>query len=1571
MVGIILLFLPFFIFNLFSYSPYNTHQVLTEEIANFYNLTTEGRKISLQEIEWMKKGAEKEDYPPRWVHHFYDPLTGQGWTGKRLGKLTKEDAFQKLKDAGLLPEEPVSSIDWAHNIEKQTSWDEDHTWEYGITAYAMGNYEKAFTTLGHILHLLEDLTVPEHTRDDAHPDIGILKIIFPSLSDGSLYEEWAKEYTLENYNNLNLAKNLLLKNEKPYKVNSLKEAFHNLASFTNKNFFSPDTINDSEFPEPRIEKLKLGYIKINDVPTPYLLNTNDIPILKIVENNNTTTYIIDKIVTRYIWETVTPELLKYGAGLIELFIKEGESLKPDADIEALYIYKRSLTQIGRKIAIWNIHQTSPLTQITRMFNNFDKLAYQSRLLYKNTIGKILDTKNQKSDQLPEILDKIPEVASFNEKISKDITENSLNLIQNSQNIQKQEVKISYENKKQIKEESNIQQKETSQLLQKETETKDNLKNKQTIQESKKEIAKTENKQTNLLKPVKIEENKKEIESLNNKTATTSQKIEKPKTSGGGGGGGGYVGGGSIVQPKDKCKEIADKGDFPKIIINAIKFEGENTKDEFVELYNPNDFDVDLTCFSLVKKTAGEGEGEFSNLVSKSDFTGKIPAKSFFLIVHPSSTYNEIKDLQYSSASYSISKNNVVAILNPKGEIVDLVGFGDNESKIRNSETKPFIFSKLNEDEFIERKNLKDTDNNFEDFWITKRSPYNTKKSKLPHSNFVELKNFAIEYFEIIPQNSKLYIKLKELNIPSSTQIFKNKLTFSTSIPEVSFELSYDNQEKIFIYDFCPNKGNYIAEFKIYDESNEINFVATSTKFEIPEGFCNKNVNYKILFSEILIEGENSYDEFIEIYNPNNFEIDLSGWKIVKKTKSGRETTILSNRTEPKLEGKIKPYGYFLISNSSSSFKDAADLVYNYNNSKALSENNTLVLINPEGKEVDKIGWGDALEFETKATQNPDKNYSLERKKSKNSNLQSLNTTEKDFGNFYDSDNNEFDFILQQNPNPENSNVIKPPKNKPTNFKVETVYSNLNTGGKALSWWFKARKENQIMKFLWNQPGALLSNSSKYSISYIFSTTSDFSNLSEDLIKDYQKTYLDINLPEIKDDGSLVEVQYNICNLKSGYYRFFLEIEDGENKNEVAFYNFFRSPHLFPCPPEKPNVQYTIYEENGRTFLKLFYEDGKDYDFIATDIPLETIYSDNFPKYRVFYIFKLSTNTEDLLGDFKFYEKPDFIGFYPDNFEYDFVERQMIYDLTPFEPGKTYYIGIRTISPYDFFYYGVVNKYFTNEPLSVCKSGNIFDSFHPNVCFLNHNGYPYGGYQNSPWAYVNDFYDPEGHQTPAPTYSTKAREWSAALDLIDLMKAYPHLVSSTTIISIQIPQKQYTPKFLKYVKFYKENNTLYADLKAKEDINRVHLLLFNFQPLKQNDFPWNSGGFYPRARYNKLYPSRLNINYGPDSIWVELGNGCYSLPFGNRTLDAIYTGEIINENCEQGRCNIIYSDKITKIEILKDINYDFDDEVFLMGIFYDVGWSSTCATPSVFCSVFCVEGKAIEIAPFKFGVEYNF
>jgi parallel beta-helix repeat protein len=163
---------------------------------------------------------------------------------------------------------------------------------------------------------------------------------------------------------------------------------------------------------------------------------------------------------------------------------------------------------------------------------------------------------------------------------------------------------------------------------------------------------------------------------------------------------------------------------------------------------------------------------------------------------------------------------------------------------------------------------------------------------------------------------------------------------------------------------------------------------------------------KLLINEIHIESkDNVKDDFVELYNPNDKDVDLTDWYLQRKTKSGAD---FSTYAPAKLfNGKqIKAKGYFLIANASSTFATSADVLTTY----PLSRNNTLVLKTPKRDIVDKVGWGeDAQDYETAPATNPPPDKSIGR-----------------IGG--DTDNNQENFKVQ-NPTPGAENEIKDEEDK--------------------------------------------------------------------------------------------------------------------------------------------------------------------------------------------------------------------------------------------------------------------------------------------------------------------------------------------------------------------------------------------------------------------------------------------------------------------------------------------------------------------------------------------------------------
>ena len=130
----------------------------------------------------------------------------------------------------------------------------------------------------------------------------------------------------------------------------------------------------------------------------------------------------------------------------------------------------------------------------------------------------------------------------------------------------------------------------------------------------------------------------------------------------------------------------------------------------------------------------------------------------------------------------------------------------------------------------------------------------------------------------------------------------------------------------------------------------------------------------ILINQIMVgQNEGAKNEFIELYNPNNFNISLENYNLKKKTKGGTESNLISNRA---FLGVIPAKGYFLI--SSPEFCEQINCDLKYSTSASLTKSNTAILYNPEKEVVDKIGYGEASDFWLKASIEPENNQVLKR-----------------------------------------------------------------------------------------------------------------------------------------------------------------------------------------------------------------------------------------------------------------------------------------------------------------------------------------------------------------------------------------------------------------------------------------------------------------------------------------------------------------------------------------------------------------------------------------------------------------
>lgn len=261
-----------------AYNDTISHPSLTVNIAQVYNQNY-GRKLTNQEINWLKQGSVEEDKAPRWLNHFYNPHTGQGLVTKYL-----------------------SAKRWA----RTQSFLQRYSWQDALDAYVEGDNQKAFLALGHVLHLTEDMTVPAHARLDAHPE-------------GDPYEIWVKDSVGANINF----------SVSPVKIAGLDQYFDDLAFYSHDNFFSKDSIFVNGLKNKAINEFKLP----NGKYRAYILGANNTKLVQVQFSLSEREYKLDEFVHSDYFSLLAPKAVSYGAGLIDLFIREAEAAKKQKEAE--------------------------------------------------------------------------------------------------------------------------------------------------------------------------------------------------------------------------------------------------------------------------------------------------------------------------------------------------------------------------------------------------------------------------------------------------------------------------------------------------------------------------------------------------------------------------------------------------------------------------------------------------------------------------------------------------------------------------------------------------------------------------------------------------------------------------------------------------------------------------------------------------------------------------------------------------------------------------------------------------------------------------------------------------------------------------------------------------------------------------------------------------------------------------------------------------------------------------------------------------------------------------------------
>ncbi|MEW5805282.1 MAG: lamin tail domain-containing protein [Patescibacteria group bacterium] len=351
-------FAPFFVFGY----DYNTHGYLTQETIRFYNQSFSENQISQDLANFLVDGSRKEDDAPRWINHFYDPVYQRGYdpdiaidayplvfadTLKQVinwvsSKQWSQDSYQQNRLVYQATKNlyPISSI-LSNQEQNQVNFSEtDFTWGKAKQYWLKGEKEKAMFALGHILHLIQDANVPDHTRNDGH------------LAD-SPYEKWSAKFNL---NNADSELNQRLKTKSPAVLSNLDSYFESIAKYSNNNFYSRDTIGISKgYQLPQAVDYERGnsllYALNKDADGFFKLSAQSIEssVLMGLEGEVS---IDDNFVLKDYWSRLSTQAVTHSAGVINLFFQEVANEKLQLEQPELKWYEKIwqwLTQQGNNL----------------------------------------------------------------------------------------------------------------------------------------------------------------------------------------------------------------------------------------------------------------------------------------------------------------------------------------------------------------------------------------------------------------------------------------------------------------------------------------------------------------------------------------------------------------------------------------------------------------------------------------------------------------------------------------------------------------------------------------------------------------------------------------------------------------------------------------------------------------------------------------------------------------------------------------------------------------------------------------------------------------------------------------------------------------------------------------------------------------------------------------------------------------------------------------------------------------------------------------------------------------------
>jgi DNA/RNA endonuclease YhcR with UshA esterase domain len=397
-----------------------------------------------------------------------------------------------------------------------------------------------------------------------------------------------------------------------------------------------------------------------------------------------------------------------------------------------------------------------------------------------------------------------------------------------------------------------------------------------------------------------------------------------------------------------------------VSINELLWSGSHvsSSDEFIELKNNTDHNIDLTGWQITALDSKKNEYLMITIPS-----GVIPAEGYFLIANSEKDYiykdgesvlNIDPDLVDSSLSLS-NANLQIKIYDGQwddGRLpIDIAGNG-NKPLEGNTANKNLELpdSSMERDEFITNgaektswKNKNECKEN--ELNCQKNLDANSPEWATPESSGKpEITEINVSYNQISNKNEtqsmEMYTEINDTNGINDIDKVEVNLASIGGEPQYNLigsdEQCLSNNCKIFKNKYDLNVapvGEKEITFTVYDKKG----LVTSSKINL-EFF---NLSSDIFINEIFpAPDKNSENEFVELYNSGDKNIDLYGWKLDDVVSGGSAPFTISNSI-------ISAKGFLTF------YKKETKITLNNNKDKVR-------LIDPFGYEIDAIAYGQAI-----------------------------------------------------------------------------------------------------------------------------------------------------------------------------------------------------------------------------------------------------------------------------------------------------------------------------------------------------------------------------------------------------------------------------------------------------------------------------------------------------------------------------------------------------------------------------------------------------------------------------------